>query len=239
MNNAPAQPVTEKIPVILATGNPDKVKELRPMLEGVSPVFRIHSLSGLGITADIAETERTLEGNALLKADAIFRLLENRFPFLIVLADDTGLEVSALGGEPGVYSARFAPVPEGERPTYEKNVRHLLLRMKGCRNRTALFRTVIAIKGRIPSGETVHCFQQTTEGTLEGSIATERKGEGGFGYDPVFQVTSTGKTYGEISLQEKNSISHRSRALQKAAAALAEIMNNHHFPATHKREPEI
>lgn len=222
---------TEKtIPVILATGNPDKVKELRPMLEHISPLFSVFSLSDLDIAADIEETEPTLSGNALLKADGIFAILEQRFPFLVTIADDTGLEVLSLGGEPGVLSARFAPVKTGLKPTYEDNIDHLLLRMNGIKERNARFRTVIALKGRIPSGETAYAFRLTAEGVVEGSIVEERKGIMGFGYDPVFHVTSAAKTYAEMAAEEKNTISHRAIALQKASNALSDIMSKHYTP---------
>ncbi|MCF8382626.1 MAG: RdgB/HAM1 family non-canonical purine NTP pyrophosphatase [Chlorobium sp.] len=215
------------IPVVLATGNPDKARELRPMLEQVSPLFSVHALSDLGITEEIEETETTLSGNALLKADGIFALLEQRFAFFITMADDTGLEVDALGGQPGVLSARFAPVPEGTKPSYEDNIRHLLLRMEGMEKRTARFRTVIAIKGRISSGGKAIGFRHTAEGVVEGFITKGKKGDQGFGYDPVFHVNSAGKTYSEMTIAEKNMISHRSLALRKASAKLFEIMSTH------------
>lgn len=218
------------IPVVLATGNPDKVKELRPILEQVSPLFFVQALSELGITEEIEETETTLSGNALLKADAIFALLEQRFAFFITMADDTGLEVDALGGEPGVLSARFAPVAEGRKPSYEDNIRHLLLRMEGMKKREARFRTVIAMKGRIPACGAPFEFRNTAEGVVEGSITEEKKGDLGFGYDPVFHVNSAGKTFAEMTLSVKNSISHRSLALRKASAKLFEIMSAHCSP---------
>lgn len=227
------------IPVVLATGNPDKVKELRPILEQISPLFTIYALSDLGITREIDETETTLSGNALLKADTIFALLEQRFAFFITMADDTGLEVDALGGEPGVLSARFAPVPEGTKPSYEDNIRHLLLRMQGIKKRTARFRTVIAMKGRIPSGGNAFGFRHTAEGVVEGSITEEKKGDLGFGYDPVFHVNSAEKTYGEMTIAEKNRISHRSLALLKASAALFEIMRSHCSPENQDTPPGL
>ncbi len=221
----------QTIPVILATGNPDKVKELRPMLEHISPLFSIFSLSDLDVAANIEETEPTLSGNALLKADGIFAIIEQRFPFLVTIADDTGLEVLSLGSEPGVLSARFAPVQTaGMKPTYEDNIDHLLLRMNGLKERRARFRTVIALKGRIPSGETAYAFRLTAEGVVEGSIVEEKKGTMGFGYDPVFHVTSAEKTYAEMAAEEKNRISHRAIALQKVSDALSDIMSKHYTP---------
>jgi len=230
MNHSRSEPAENRIPVVLATANPDKVRELRPMMESASPLFSVRSLADLAITADVEETESTLEGNAFLKADAIYRLVGKRYPFVIVLADDTGLEVSAIGREPGVFSARFAPVPEGAKPSYDDNVRHLLMRMEGMNDRSATFRTVIAMKGRIPSGRSIHEFRHSAEGVVEGSITTEPKGMLGFGYDPVFYVHGAGKTYAEMTTAEKNTISHRALALRNASAMLAGIMANHYSP---------
>jgi XTP/dITP diphosphohydrolase len=222
------------IAIILATGNRDKVKELRPLLEGISPLFRVSSLRELGEDVEIEETEDTLEGNALLKARGIFALLSERFPFMIALADDTGLEVEALSGAPGVYSARFAPMPEGKSPSYQDNVNHLLKSMEGCQNRKASFRTVIALKGRIPSptGEAT-IFEHLAEGVVAGSITHEQKGAEGFGYDPVFQVDSTARTYAEMSTAEKNKLSHRSLAVQKAIVDMEATLSLNHIPLTH------
>lgn len=228
MSGIPKNVTTQTIPVIIATGNRDKIRELQPLLEGVSPLFCVLSLSDLDISADIDETEPTLEGNAFLKADGIFTLLEKRFAFFIVMADDTGLEVHALGGEPGVLSARFAPVPALGKPSYEENVRHLLRRMQGISDRSAVFRTVIALRGRIPSANGACCFRHAAEGVVEGTITTEKKGGEGFGYDPVFHVLSEGKTYSEMTLPEKNMISHRALALRKASATLSDMMKAHY-----------
>lgn len=221
-----------RLPVVLATGNPEKVRELRPMMESVSPIFSILSLPDLGITSDIEETETTLEGNAFLKADAIFELVEPLCHFCIVMADDTGLEVDALGGEPGVYSARFAPETKQKKPTYEDNVRHLLLRMEGINERSARFRTVIAMKGRIPSKNAAHEFRHKATGVVEGSITRKPVGTLGFGYDPIFRVQGDEKTYAEMTIDEKNIISHRAQALSCALTQLSAIMANHYSPAT-------
>ena len=165
-----------RITIVLATANRDKVKELRPLLETISPLFTVLTLDELGIEVEIEETEETLEGNALLKARAIFALLSERFPFMIALADDTGLEVDALHGAPGVYSARFAPVPEGQSPTYKDNVLHLLHCMKGITSREARFRTVVALKGALPSTEGCFRFEHTAEGIVAGSHNPGRAG---------------------------------------------------------------
>jgi XTP/dITP diphosphohydrolase len=220
------------ITIILATGNPDKIKELRPLLENISPLFKVTALKELGIEVDIEETEKTLEGNAMLKARAIFSLLSKQFPFMIALADDTGLEVDALQGAPGVYSARYAPTPAGIAPTYEENVRHLLHSLNGITNRNAHFRTVIALKGSIPSGDHFFGFEHTAEGIVSGCITTEQRGNEGFGYDPVFLVNSTARTYAEMSTAEKNTLSHRAIALKKAIADLKDISESHSTPLT-------
>ncbi len=221
-----------EITVILATGNRDKVRELRPLLENISPLFRVSALHELGVEVEIEESEVTLEGNALIKARAIFALLSERFPFMIALADDTGLEVESLEGAPGVYSARYAPMPDGESPTYKDNVDHLLHCMNGITNRAARFRTVIALKGSLPSAQGNLQFELTTYGIVEGMITFEPKGDAGFGYDPVFMVDSIGKTYSEMSTAEKNSLSHRSLAIQKAVVALKETLEHNNIPLT-------
>ena len=229
---------TGTITVILATANRDKVKELRPLLENISPLFRVSTPGEFGLKAEIEETEETLEGNALLKARGIFDLLSERLPFMIALADDTGLEVDALNGAPGVYSARFAPMPQGAAPSYADNVRHLLHCLSGRSERTARFRSVIALKGRIPSqtGETI-LFEFLAEGAVPGSITTERKGAEGFGYDPVFLVDATARTYGEMSTEEKNTLSHRSLAVQKAMIDLRNILEQNGIQITDTLHP--
>ncbi len=213
-----------RITIVLATANRDKVKELRPLLETISPLFNVVTLQELGVEVEIEETECTLEGNALLKARAIFALLSERFPFMIALADDTGLEVDGLNGAPGVYSARFAPVADGQAPAYQENVRHLLHCMEGMTNRAARFRTVVALKGAIPSPEGSFSFENTAEGVVQGSITGQEQGDAGFGYDPLFLVYPTAKTYAEMSTAEKNSLSHRSLAVQQAVVYLKNIL---------------
>jgi XTP/dITP diphosphohydrolase len=227
----PATP-DNHITIVLATANRDKVKELRPLLETISPLFSVVSLDELGVKVDIEETEETLEGNALLKARAIFTLLSEQLPFMIALADDTGLEVNALHGAPGVYSARFAPVADGQTPTYKENVSHLLHCMKGVANREARFRTVVALKGALPSTEGCFRFEHCAEGMVAGSITLEEQGDEGFGYDPLFLVNATGKTYAEMSTVEKNRLSHRSLAVQQAIADLRTILQQNSIPLT-------
>lgn len=213
------------IDIVLATGNRDKVRELKPVLEGIHPALRVRALFELGLEADIEETEATLEGNARLKAEAIFKLVGAQLNHFIALADDTGLEVDALDGEPGVYSARFAPMPPGKSPTYADNVRHLLDRMSGKRDRSARFRTVIAMKGLLPSAaDNDVTIEETVEGSVEGVITETAVGEGGFGYDPVFMPAGTGKTFAQLTIDEKNAISHRGRAVQAATSRILELL---------------
>jgi len=216
---------TETIDIVLATGNRDKVRELKPVLEGIHPALRVRALFELGLEADVEETEATLEGNARLKSDAIFELVRSQLNYFIALADDTGLEVDALDGAPGVYSARFAPMQPGQSPTYADNVRHLLDRMSGKRDRLARFRTVIAMKGRLPSATSVEAMiDETVEGNVEGVITETAVGESGFGYDPVFMPAGTGKTFAQLTIDEKNAISHRGRAVQAAVRRIRQLL---------------
>jgi XTP/dITP diphosphohydrolase len=229
-------PVSEnRTAIVLATGNRDKVKEMRPLLENISPSVDVFCLRDLGVEIEVDETEETLEGNALLKARAIISHLAGRFRRMIALADDTGLEVDSLQGAPGVYSARFAPMPDGRPPAYEDNVRYLLERMQGVENRKAHFRTVIALKGCIQSAGGDFSFEHTCEGSVSGTITHERTGSEGFGYDPVFMVNGTGRTYAEMSIAEKNSLSHRALAVRKAVADLNNILQQSSSP---NRQPE-
>ncbi len=152
---------------------------------------------------DVEETEVTLEGNALLKAREV-----RAHTGYAVIADDTGLEVEALGGEPGVYSARYA----GPEATYEDNVEKLLRVMEGIADRGAVFRTVMVLIDDL--GE-----ELVVEGVMEGSITAKARGSNGFGYDPVFLVGD--KTFAEMATEEKNRISHRAQALRALAHALA------------------
>ncbi|ACF12097.1 non-canonical purine NTP pyrophosphatase, rdgB/HAM1 family [Chlorobaculum parvum NCIB 8327] len=216
---------TETIDIVLATGNRDKVRELKPVLEGIHPALRVRALFELGLEADVEETETTLEDNARLKADAIFELVRSQLNHFIALADDTGLEVDALNGEPGVYSARFAPMPPGQSPTYADNVRHLLDRMTGKTDRSARFRTVIAMKGLLPSAaDNDVTIEETVEGSVEGVITETTIGEGGFGYDPIFMPAGTGKTFAQLTIDEKNAISHRGRAVQAAVRRIRQLL---------------
>lgn len=193
--------------IVFATNNTHKLEEIRQIL---GERFEILSLSDIGCTADIPETSETLEGNALQKAQYVSK----RYG-LTVFADDTGLEVDALGGEPGVHSARYA---DGTDHDSEANMRKLLDRLDGQTDRRARFRTVIALIRNQPD-DIVTFF----EGKVEGCITTEKHGTEGFGYDPIFQPEGYDKTFGELGADIKNTISHRARAVEKLAAYLRSI----------------
>lgn len=186
--------------LVVASKNPDKVREVEAVLTDLGVVGEI--VRGLD-WPDVDETGETLEENALLKARAVAAATG-----LPSLADDTGLEVDALGGAPGVYAARYS----GPGATYASNVAKLLAELTGVSERRAVFRTVIAVVD--PEGD-----EWLAEGSLEGTIALSPRGENGFGYDPVFEVGD--RTLAELTAAEKNSLSHRARALKAIAAALA------------------
>lgn len=189
--------------LVLATRNADKINEIRAALEGLK--MEILTLDRFPEMPALVEDGQTLTENAIKKARAVCDYTQ-----LLCLADDTGLEVDFLGGAPGVYSSRFA----GPEATYDDNVEKLLQRLQGVprEQRTARFRCVVALVG--PTMERV------VEGICEGIIGEERRGQGGFGYDPVFYVPNLGQTFAEMPLALKNGISHRGRALQKARVIL-------------------
>lgn len=186
--------------IVFATNNAHKLDEVRQV---VGQKFEVVSLRECGITEDIPENEPTLEGNALAKARYIFSRTG-----LDCFADDTGLEVDALGGEPGVRSARYATDGHDD----EANKRLLLERLQGAESRAAQFRTAVAL---ILGGE-----EYLFEGVVRGAITTEQQGEGGFGYDPLFVPEEYEKTFAQMSAEEKNAISHRGRAVRKLAEFL-------------------
>lgn len=187
--------------IVFATNNSHKLDEIRNIL-GSS--FEVMSLNELGCHDDIPETGTTLEENARQKAQYIYDKYHCN-----VFADDTGLEVDALGGKPGVYSARYAG---GEGHDSEANMTKLLKNLEGEDNRKAQFRTVIAL---ILDGKT-----SLFDGIVKGEIIKERRGGEGFGYDPIFQPEGYDKTFAELGNDIKNTISHRARAVAKLAAFL-------------------
>ena len=192
--------------LLLATGNPGKARELADLLKGVP--FEMVSLRDLDLPTEIDEPADTFEGNAIIKAEAYARMSD-----LLTLADDSGLEIDALNGDPGVHSKRFA----GEDATDEERVQIVLQKLEGVawEQRTARYRCVLAMAK--PGIATVTC-----EGICSGIINRELRGSGGFGYDPVFYLPEYDKTVAELSLEEKNQVSHRAKAAQKAVALLAE-----------------
>ncbi len=186
--------------LVFATNNAHKLREVSQV---VGDEFTLVSLRECGIVEDIPEEQPTLEGNALQKARYIYARTG-----LDCFADDTGLEVDALGGEPGVRSARYATDGHDD----EANKRLLLERMEGVEARGAQFRTAIAL---IIGGK-----EYLFEGIVRGHITTEEKGEGGFGYDPLFVAEGHSLSFAQISAEEKNAISHRGRAVRKLAEFL-------------------
>jgi XTP/dITP diphosphohydrolase len=196
-----------KTKLLIATGNRAKVKEYSELLKG-APYF-LTTLADEDIDIDVEETGQTLEENAKLKATAYANISQS-----LVAADDSGLEVDALGGEPGPLSARYA----GENVTDQQRISFLLSRLEGVpwEKRSAQFRCVIAIAS--PTGNTQLC-----EGECRGYITFEPKGTQGFGYDPIFYLPQLDKTMAELSMEEKNQVSHRSRAARKAVEFLTNL----------------
>ena len=195
--------------LLIATTNPHKVEEFRTILADLP--YTLVSLADVGVTQDVEETGATFAANAILKAVAYADLTG-----LLALADDSGLEIDALNGEPGIYSARWA----GADITYEERHRILLARLADVPpdQRTARYRCAIALAQPAPRG-----LYGVVEGTLEGRIADAPAGTGGFGYDPIFYVPEQGRTVGQMSAEEKHRISHRARAAAKAHELLARL----------------
>ena len=187
--------------LIFASHNEHKTTEIRQLLP---PDIQLLSLNDLNYHDEIEESAATLEGNALLKATHVFTLFK-----LPCFADDSGLEVEALDNRPGVYSARYAGEPKND----ERNIAKLLDDLKGSTNRSARFRTVITLI--LPT--TTLSF----EGIIEGEITHEKKGSNGFGYDPVFQPIESSITFAQMSMEQKNTISHRALALEKMISFLS------------------
>ena len=209
--------------IVFATNNQHKLDEIRSIL---GPDFDVVSLADIGCHEDIPETGKTLEENALMKAQYVYDKYH-----LSCFADDTGLEVEALGGAPGVYSARYAAMetttcagfPAGISHDSEANMARLLRELGNNNNRKARFRTVIALiekRDVCPCGctsiQVVHRF----EGIVNGEIIRERRGGEGFGYDPIFQPDGYDQTFAELGTDVKNKISHRARAVAKLSEFL-------------------
>lgn len=185
--------------IIFATSNEGKMKEIRMILADLNR--EVLSLKEAGIQADIVEDGKTFEENALIKARTVHKLTG-----ALVLADDSGLEVDYLGGEPGVYSARYM----GEDTSYDIKNRSIIDRLDQAVGTQRSARFVCAIAAVFPEGE-----EAVTLGTIEGEIAREPKGDGGFGYDPIFFVPEFGATTAQLTPKQKNQVSHRAKALKE------------------------
>ena len=186
--------------IVFATNNKNKLREIREIM---NDLYEVLSLDDIGCHEEIVEDAETIEDNAKIKADFV----TNKY-HVDCFADDTGLEVEALNGAPGVYSARYA----GEHCSYQDNVNKMLNAMKGKTNRKAAFRTVIALN--------LDGKSYTFEGRCDGQIVESQRGTDGFGYDPIFMPDGFNQTFAEMSHEEKNAISHRGRATKKLIAFL-------------------
>ncbi len=195
------------IKLLLATRNVDKVIEIKEILKDLD--VEIVSASQFPDMPDVIEDKDTIKGNSIKKATECAE-----YSNLLTIADDTGLFVDAIDGKPGVYAARFA----GEDCSYKDNRVKMLEEMKGISNRNAQFRTICAL---VSPDELI----ATTEGIVEGTITEEEFGDNGFGYDAIFRANETGKTFGEMTLTEKEKISHRSRAFSKMIPILINYIN--------------
>jgi XTP/dITP diphosphohydrolase len=196
------------IKLLLATRNEDKVIEIKEILKDLD--VEIISASQFPDMPDVIEDKDTIKGNSIKKATECAE-----YSNMLAIADDTGLFVDALDGKPGVYAARFA----GENCTYKDNRVKMLKDIKGIENRNAQFRTVCAL---VSSDGLI----ATTEGIVEGVITEEEIGDNGFGYDAIFRADDMGKTFGEMTLEDKETISHRSRAFKKMIPILTNFIKN-------------
>tara|TARA_B100000963_G_scaffold361124_1_gene394990 strand:- start:6969 stop:7553 length:585 start_codon:yes stop_codon:yes gene_type:complete len=181
--------------LIIASQNQNKLVEFKKILGDKINLF---SLSDIGLNQEIPENEKTIKKNAMFKAKFVNTLTGKN-----VFADDTGLEIDSLNGEPGVYSARYSGVERNS----DKNIELVLTKLKNKNNRNSRFKTIISL---IIDSKSVNF-----EGVVEGKITEEKRGSNGFGYDPIFQPNGYASTFGEMSLKEKNKISHRSIAINK------------------------
>ena len=193
--------------IVFATGNKDKMKEIRMIMEDLN--LPILSMKEAGVKKEIIEDGTTFQENALIKAKAIAELL----PDDIVMADESGLEIDYLNKEPGIYSARYM----GEHTSYDIKNNHILERLKGVPKEQRTARFVCAVAAVFPGGKSI-----VVNGTMEGRIADHIAGENGFGYDPIFWLDDYGCTSAEISPEEKNSLSHRGKALRAVRQQIME-----------------
>lgn len=189
--------------LVFASNNQNKIKEIQLLL---TSSFQILSLEDIGCFEDIPETADTIEGNAILKANYV----TEKFG-LNCFADDSGLEVDALHGEPGVFSARYAGEPKND----DNNMNKLLLNLKDKTNKKANFKTVICLN--------INGKQELFTGIINGEITSEKKGSNGFGYDPIFIANGYSKTFAELTMVEKSTISHRGIAVKKLVEFCANV----------------
>ncbi len=186
--------------IVVATGNSGKIREIKEILSDIDT--QIYSMKELGINSEPEETGKTFEENALIKARSLHSLLKEE---ALVLADDSGLVIDYLNGEPGIYSARYL----GEDTAYTIKCQNILDRLKGALGERRSARFISSIALIYPDGR-----EETVTASMEGYIADEARGSGGFGYDPIFYVEEFKKNVAELSDEEKNSISHRGKALR-------------------------
>lgn len=196
--------------IVFATGNAGKVKEIRMIMADTG--MEVVSMKEAGISPDINENGKSYEENALIKARAVAAYTDD-----IVMADDSGLEVDALGREPGIYSARYL----GEDTPYSIKNADIIRRLEGVADEDRTARFVCAIAAVLPDGR-----ELTTRATIEGRIDYEEKGKNGFGYDPIFYVPMFGKTTAELTEEEKNQVSHRGKALELMKEELRKYENS-------------
>ena len=195
--------------ILFATGNEGKMREIRSILADTGA--EVLSMKEAGISIDIVEDGTSFEENALIKARAVAAAWKE--PESVVLADDSGLVIDALGGEPGIYSARYM----GETTSYDEKNTNLIERLEGVSGEKRSARFVCAIAAVLPDGR-----EFTVRDAIEGRIGYEQKGEGGFGYDPIFYVPEFEKTTAEMTAEEKNRVSHRGKALEHMKEVLRE-----------------
>ena len=200
--------------IVFATGNAGKMKEIRMIMADLG--ITIESMKEAGIHVDIDENGQSFEENAAIKAEAIAQELAQRGENVVVLADDSGLEIDYLNKEPGIYSARYM----GEDTSYTVKNTNLIQRLEGVADDKRTARFVWVIAAVLPDGRKLH-----TRATIEGIIGYEEKGDNGFGYDPIFYLPSYGKYSAELSPEEKNRISHRGKALEEMKAQLKAVLS--------------
>ncbi|MDD6203132.1 MAG: XTP/dITP diphosphatase [Lachnospiraceae bacterium] len=200
--------------IVFATGNQGKMREIREIMQDLG--CEIISMKEAGISTNIEENGTTFEENALIKAKSVASISKELGCSDIVIADDSGLEIDALNKEPGIYSARYM----GEDTPYSEKNANLISRLAGVPDEKRTARFVCAIAAVLPDGRTL-----STRATIEGRIGYEEKGSNGFGYDPIFQVPEYGCSTAELTMEQKNRISHRGKALQRMKEELTKAFS--------------